>query len=341
MKYTQSESRGWLNLATVLTACGFDALVLLGYLAVVDVVILSGGVPPFVQAVVALPLVVILPGYAVTAALFPRAVDRLRTSEEYAPFESAGEGALLPSERLALSFGTSLAVLPLLGIVHSVGNLGYSTATLLGTLEALVVLGLLVGVGRRFRVPRRERVSFSPGTWPTRARDAVTQQSRFHTGLTIGLVVVVLAATSGLSLALVAPADGESYTTMKILTEDESGELVTDGYPQELSAGESASLVLGVENHEDRQTSYTVVTELQSVRVDGNTTTVTGERELARTSQTVADGETWYERQTFAPDLTGEDLRLVFLLYRGEPADDPTRSNAYRYVHLSISVTDE
>lgn len=341
MKHSQHDSSGWIDRVTVCTSCGFDALVILVYLAVVDVTILSGATPPVVRAFLGIPLLLFLPGYAVTAALFPRAVDRLRTADHHRAFGTATDGALLPGERLALSFGTSLAVLPLLGLVHGVTGIGYSPQILVGLLNTVILLGLALGVARRLQTPRRDRVAFAPGTWPAKVKARLTSRSQFDTVLLVGLVVVMVVATSGLSYALVSPGDGETYTTVKLLTENESGDLVTDGYPEELSPGESASLVLGVENHENAQTSYTVVTELQSVREENGSTTVLKESELGRTSQTVPAGDTWYNERSVTPDLAGERLRLVFLVYRGEPADDPEISNAYRYVHVSFSGESE
>lgn len=341
MKHSQAESRRWVDLATLCTSYGFDALVLLAYLVVIDLVVLGTSVPPALRAALAIPFVLFLPGYAVTAALFPRGVDTLRTDERHRPFEDATAGALRTSERVALSFGVSLVVLPALGVVHSVAGIGFSTPSLLGTLNAVILLGLGVGLVRRFQAPRRERLSFAPGTWSTRAKTRLASGTRADTVLTVALIAGVVVATGSLGFALVAPGDGESYTTVKLLTENESGDLVTDGYPESLSSGESASLVLGVENHEHAQTDYTVVTEVQSVRADDGSLRVDEERELDRRSQTVAAGETWYSEQSVAPGLTGEDVRVVFLVYRGEAPDDATRANAYRYVDLSIDVTSE
>jgi uncharacterized membrane protein len=39
------------------------------------------------------------------------------------------------------------------------------------------------------------------------------------------------------------------------------------------------------------------------------------------------------------PTLTGQRLRLAYLLYRGSPPPDPTVENAYREVHLWINVS--
>lgn len=37
--------------------------------------------------------------------------------------------------------------------------------------------------------------------------------------------------------------------------------------------------------------------------------------------------------------MTGDELRLQYLLYRGSPPATSTQSNAYREVHLWVNVT--
>ncbi|WP_415087806.1 DUF1616 domain-containing protein [Natronomonas sp.] len=44
---------------------------------------------------------------------------------------------------------------------------------------------------------------------------------------------------------------------------------------------------------------------------------------------------------TVSDELTGTDLRLSFLLYDGDVPAQPTRENAYRNLHLWISVEDD
>ncbi|WP_411713889.1 DUF1616 domain-containing protein [Natronomonas sp.] len=58
---------------------------------------------------------------------------------------------------------------------------------------------------------------------------------------------------------------------------------------------------------------------------------------------TVAHNETWIEERniTVSDELTGTDLRLSFLLYDGDVPAQPTRENAYRNLHLWISVEDD
>jgi uncharacterized membrane protein len=153
------------------------------------------------------------------------------------------------------------------------------------------------------------------------------------------LLAVALVATSSLAVALVAPPDGESFTTVTLLTENESGALVMDGYPE--TPASSASLVVAVENNEDRRVDYTLVTQLQSVRdANGSEPSVLERRELARGTRTLDAGETWFAERSVGPppEPAGDRFRFVALVYRGTPPDDPTVANAYRYVDLSLSA---
>jgi uncharacterized membrane protein len=98
-------------------------------------------------------------------------------------------------------------------------------------------------------------------------------------------------------------------------------------------------LTLGVGNHEHESVSYTVIVLAQDVAVENNSTTVLAEQQLRRFQPTVADNETWQRQHTVAPTLTGDTVRLTYLLYRGPPPADPTIDNAYREVHLWVTVT--
>lgn len=339
MKYANREPSSWSERATVYAACSVDAVVIVGYLLVVDLVTLGTGVGQVPRALLALPLVVFLPGYALTAALFPQTTASFPESEVREPFAGAVEGSLAPTERVALAFGTSLAVVPLVGLVHSIADLGYGTTALFGTVNAFVVGGLCLAVVRRVRASPVDRVSFSPRTWPTRVEALLRGGSRSKTVLTVVVLVVALVATSSLGVALVAPPDGESFTTVTLLTENETGALVMDGYPE--TPDESASLFVAVENNEDRRVEYTLVTQLQSVRdVNGSAPSVLERRELARENRTLDAGETWFAERSVGPPpvSVGDRFRFVALVYRGGAPTDPTTSNAYRYVDLSLSA---
>jgi uncharacterized membrane protein len=81
------------------------------------------------------------------------------------------------------------------------------------------------------------------------------------------------------------------------------------------------------------------VVELQRVQVRNNSTTVLEEDRLRAWQFRVADNRTVTRNHSIAPTLTGQRLRLAYLLYRGQPPADPTVENAYREVHLWVNVS--
>jgi uncharacterized membrane protein len=157
--------------------------------------------------------------------------------------------------------------------------------------------------------------------------------------LNVVLVISVLLAVGSVGYAVAVPKQGEAFTEFYLLTENESGDLVADGYPTEFTAGESQELVVGVGNHEHEWTNYTVVIEIQRVEIINNETQIQNATELRRFRPAVADNETWQQQHTVAPEMTGERLRLQYLLYQGEPTRPLNRSSAYRELHLWVNVT--
>jgi uncharacterized membrane protein len=118
-----------------------------------------------------------------------------------------------------------------------------------------------------------------------------------------------------------------------LLTETDEGDLVADGYPDRLRAGETADLVLRVENHESRDTSYEVVVQLQRVSADG---TVTEASIRDRFERTVDAGLAWEQDHRITSDMSGERIRLAYLVYEGDAPAEPTLSNSYRNLTLWV-----
>lgn len=132
----------------------------------------------------------------------------------------------------------------------------------------------------------------------------------------------------------------ESYTGISLLVEDEDGDLVMDGYPSVLRRGEPQRFVLVVRNFEETVGEYTVVTQLQRVEREGSSLVVTEREELDRFGVEVDIRESRPTRLDVTPTLVGEDLRLVVLLYEGEPPAEPTKENALHSLHLWLDVTE-
>ncbi|WP_434529996.1 DUF1616 domain-containing protein (plasmid) [Haloarcula sp. NS06] len=75
------------------------------------------------------------------------------------------------------------------------------------------------------------------------------------------------------------------------------------------------------------------------VTVQNNSTQVIRTDRLQDFEKRLKSNETWRHTHTVTPRLTGDRLRLTYLLYRGDPPATPTTGNAYRNLHLWVNVT--
>jgi uncharacterized membrane protein len=301
------------------------------------------------RVVFGLPFVLFVPGYALVAALFPERAAApaddagSRTDAEPDPGAAAvaDEGTGITGlERVALSFGVSIAVVPLVGLVLNFTPFGIRLVPIVVSLTGLVLALVAVAARRRLALDPEERFAVPWREWVAAGRrELLEPETRTDAALNVLLVVSLVVAVSSVGYAVAVPKQGESFTEFYLLTEGEDGDLVADDYPTDLVAGESASLVVGVGNQEHRQQSYTVVVELHDVAVENNETRVRDRERLRTFDLETAHNETWQRRHTVTPETTGERLRLTYLLYQGEPPATPTTDNAYRELHLWVNVT--
>jgi uncharacterized membrane protein len=298
------------------------------------------------RVVLGLPFVLFLPGYALVAALFP---ERGPSTEEAQPRNEAEAVDAEPPkseadgidgiERVALSFGTSIAVVPLLGLVLNFTPWGIRLVPILVAVSGFTVIAVAVGSARRKALPQDERFAVPYRAWYRATADELLRpDSRGDAILNVLLVVSVLLATASVGYAVAVPKQGESFSELYLLTEDENGELVADNYPEELVAGEPASLVVGVGNQEHRTVNYTIIVSLQRVEVANNSTTVLEADRLRTFSPRLEHNETWQRQHRIEPTMTGDRLRLTYLLYKDAPPSSPSTETAYREVHLWVTV---
>jgi uncharacterized membrane protein len=287
------------------------------------------------RVILGLPFVLFIPGYAFIAALFPEAGDPPTEDDETG--DRSGIDAI---ERVALSFGLSIAIVPLIGLVLNFTPFGIRLVPIVVSVSAFTVGSTAVAAHRRRALPTEERFAVPYRQWLHAGRvELFEPDSRVDAALNVLLVLSILLAVSSVAYAVAVPKEGEAFTESYLLTEQENGTLVADDYPTEFSAGESKPIVVGIVNHEHRETSYSMVVELQQVRFENNSTIVEDEEELRRFQTTLADGERLHKNLNITPSMTGERLRLAFLLYEGDPPADPSVESAYRETHLWVNVT--
>jgi uncharacterized membrane protein len=287
-----------------------------------------------------LPLLLFLPGYALVAALFPEAATE-RPAAELGEDENGGRthDGIDGIERVALSFGVSIAVVPLLGLVLNFTPFGIRLTPIMVAVSGFTLLATAVAAQRRQELGPEERFAVPYRSWLAQARtELFAPDSRTDAALNVLLVASVLLAVGSVGYAVAVPKQGEAFTELYLLTEDD-GELVADDYPTEFTRGEPQSLVVGVGNHEHERVSYTLLVELHRVETANNSTRVLDRERLQQFEPSLADNETWHRPHSVEPTMTGQRLRLTYLLYRGNAPANPTVESAYRETHLWINVS--
>jgi uncharacterized membrane protein len=265
-------------------------------------------VPPlsdtWIRTILGLPMVLFLPGYALIAALFPHRDD------------------LDGIERTALSFGLSIAVVPLLGLGLNYTPWGIRLAPILVTLSIFTLGMCVIAVYRRGELPEGEAFSvpFGAALHSLRQEVFAHEQSRLDRILTVILVLSILASVAMLVYVVVTPKQGEKFTEFYIL----GPEGIADDYPTLFNLSESGTVILGVVNHEYASVEYTL-----DIALD-NESIYPGQQIV------LAHNQTWEEFVTFTPPNVGQDMKLQFLIYK-----DGNYSAPYRDLHLWIDVMGE
>ncbi|MBU0684244.1 MAG: DUF1616 domain-containing protein [Thermoplasmatota archaeon] len=270
-----------------------------------------------VRQVLGLIFVLFLPGYAATAALFPEndQIDGI--------------------ERVALSFGLSIAIVPLIGLALNFTPWGIRLDPILATVSAFIIGISLVGWYRRTRLPADERfaivVNFEMDFRGMPLVDKI---------LTIGIVVMLIASVVVLAWAITTPRVGERFTQLAILG---PGGMATD-YPRNLTVGQDATVLLTIKSFEHRAQNYTLMIVLTN-STDNSTVVSLYSIDWAQThalaphvgiAQNFTLQHLQFYNQTFDFDLTAPGTwKLQFLLYT---EGQPLTQDAYREVHLWLNV---
>jgi uncharacterized membrane protein len=262
-----------------------NELLIINILTILLIVIISFLELNVLRIILGLPFVLFFPGYTLLAALFPRR-----------------EG-ISGIERVALSFGLSIAVVPLIGLIFNYTPWGIRLEPILYSVAFFIFIMSVIAWLRRNRLPREERfgISFSlnfPG-W--------VGSSRLDKALSVTLVLAIAATIGTLGYVIATPRVGERFTEFYILGLEGRAE----DYPRELGVGEEGRVIVGIINREHETVSYRV-----EVRIEGVIRNEVGPIELAH-------DEKW------------EGQRVEFLLYRNGEVEP------YWELHLWLNVTEK
>ncbi|SEP29858.1 Uncharacterized membrane protein [Halogranum amylolyticum] len=343
-----TDRRTWrLLLPPVVRRLPADLAAVIGFVVLtVGAVFIPGVNESILRVIIGLPFVLFLPGYAFVAALFPEsgeASDEQHAATQTATAETIERdtgGGIDTLERIALSFGTSIAIVPLIGLILNFTPWGIRTLPIVLSVGGFTSIAAIIASSRRQRIPEADRFHVPYTRWiGASKRELLEPDSRADGALNIILVVSLLLAVGSVGFAVGVPKKGESFSELYLLTESEDGDLVADGYPTEFTRGESKQLYVGIGNHEHEAVNYTIVTELQRVQIQNNSTQVVERQGVRRFQTQLQDNETWHRKHNVTPQLTGERLRLTYLMYKGQPPANPTVNNSYRETHLWVNVS--
>ncbi len=259
-------------------------------LLIVCIVFISSNIP---RIILGLPFILFFPGYTLMAALCPR------------------KGSLSGIERVALSLGLSVAVVPLIGLL-----LNYiweiSLYPILISISAFVAVMCVLTYFRRRQLPPQERfepqINLQIPQWG--------KQSRLDRALTVLLAVVAIGAIVTVVYVGARPKPGEKFTEFYLLGLGGTAE----HYPHDVILGVDADVIVGVINHEGEEITYRV-----RVSIDGT-------EMQAMKGISIHDGEKWEDTVTLTPTKAGDNQKVEFLLYKAGESDP------YHELHLWINV---
>ena len=216
--------------------------------------------------------------------------------------------------RVALSFGISIVVVPLIGFILNYSPWGIRLEAVLGSVGSFILITSIIAWLRRRRLPEQSRFciqfQLKVPSWSGHGLNRV---------LAVILTIVILGALGTLGYVIVEPKAGETFTEFYILGLDGNA----DNYPSEVKVGQDVKVIVGLVNHELELASYRVEVKIEGVKNN-------------EVGPVVLDnGERWEEILSFIPDKVGDNEKVEFILYKneeGEPLLEP--------LHLWIDVTD-
>jgi uncharacterized membrane protein len=282
-----------------------DLLTVIGLVILTDLFVLTPGLSETVlRNILGLPLVLFLPGYALIAALFPAKSD------------------LDGIERTALSFGLSIAVVPLIGLGLNYTPWGIRLLPILISLSIFTLAMCGLAYLRRAKLPEADTfdVPFRETALALKAEILEKPEPGLDRALTVILVLSILLSVTTLVYVVITPKEGEHFTEFYIL----GPEGVADNYLTNYTLGESGKVIVGVVNHEYRPVNYTM-----EVRLENKSLFLPEDLRQV----TLAHNETWEKPLTLTPPAEGKDMKLEFLLF-----NETDKNTPYRDLHLWINV---
>lgn len=285
-------------------------LVLAALLVLSGVLSVAAEPPPFIRVLIAVPFLLVVPGYLLVLALFPRQAD------------------MAPIPRAGLSLVGSSALIGVLSFALSQSRLGLSEWTLVVGAGLMAGVLIVAAAWRRRTVAAAGESPFVPVPSREWRRSA---SSTFRSPAALFLVATILLAAGAVGLGFAVPAPQERFT-----------ELVGHDLVRS-ETGTNTSLLIEVRNHEGADLTYTCAAVLETMS-EGPERNSTGTTPVALLGSTVIQVEDGASGRIVVPvpsnGTSGADtLRIV--LYPTEipsfdGAGDPRLREGYRNLTIHL-----
>jgi len=278
---------------------------------------------PF-RVIIALPVAIFIPGYCLTAALFP------------------GKKDIDGIERIALSIGLSIMVVPLIGLWLNYTIWGIRLTPLIIVLIIFTVLMAQIAQYRRFLLPEEERFSVLFDKTIQEIKDSSASQKDVPLSRAFRVIIIVaLIASVGTTIGVILiPKTGERFTEFYILGQNGTAA----DYPTNIIEGSSEQVIIGIDNHEYQNTNYIVEMWLTNITFNTttNTTIVSRMERLDRFSLRLQHNVFYQEPHRFTAPATGFN-KLTFLLFKDTAPPDQVMgyeriNSSYRNLQLWVTV---
>jgi uncharacterized membrane protein len=287
------------------------------------------------RTILGLPFLLFIPGYILILALFPMTKENKRLNN---------------IERVALSFGFSIAIDSLLGFILNFTPWQIRLEPILLLLFFFIVVVGFIAFLRWKAIPLKQRfvISFD-----------VTLPKSNNTSdnvLTIILCISIIISAAIVGYVIVTPKIGETFTEFYILGPTRN----TTGYPRNLSVDDNANVIIGLVNHEYKIMNYTIEVWLINQTIFFNESTQKNEtiyNEMwyidkmtinLNPIDNIKQLSGWEKNYSFSLNKKGE-FKLTFLLFITPTGKYDFNTNykniseqkfesAYKELHLWLSV---
>ncbi len=266
---------------------------LIGLAATAATAVLSLMTDGPLRVVVGSAFIVFIPGYCLIAALYPQREQ------------------LDMAERLALSFGTSICVAPLLMLALNHTQWGVRLIPVLATLGSFNVIMCIIATVRRSRIYPPARYALGlPLSRPSFHSTRVWLQALSALRLAFALLAIGV-----LVYVTLTPKQAEEFTEFYVL---HPGGTSSD-YPVFLRQGEPAALIIGITSHEAEPVTYTISAQLQgkpsAVELQAPAGAAVQTSPYSLVTGPIHPGDTWKHEVRVTGLIAGEGLKLEFLLH--------------------------